>query len=196
MSRITPAQRFERDVGSLLGEVGGHALNRGDPDAPQGWPGLVHAELKRLTDDLGQRDLLTAGKDGQLFQEVFIGHYGGAFHNIIMSRTEPAQDGSNWSATMCYMAKRSRVGVREIRQNLSVYLDRVKAGEAIEITERGTPVAMLVPVPERATVVRRLVADGRATPPSLPWDSLPPPVEIHLDRPLSAILDELREDRL
>ena len=36
---------------------------------------------------------------------------------------------------MCVMAARSKVGVREVRQNLSVYLDRVKAGEALEITE-------------------------------------------------------------
>ena len=97
---------------------------------------------------------------------------------------------------MCYMAKRSRVGVREIRQNLSVYLDRVKAGEAMEITERGTPVAMLVPVPERATVVRRLVAEGRATAPTIGPEVVPPPLPLTLRRPLGKILDDLREERL
>jgi prevent-host-death family protein len=94
------------------------------------------------------------------------------------------------------MAKRQRVGVREIRQNLSVYLDRVKAGEALEITEHGTPVAVLAPLPDRATLLQRLVAEGRATPASLPWDTMPPPLDIKLERPLSEILDELREDRL
>jgi prevent-host-death family protein len=97
---------------------------------------------------------------------------------------------------MCYMAGRQRVGVREIRQNLSVYLDRVKAGEALEITEHGTPVAVLSPLPERATLLQRLIAEGRATPATLPWDTMPTPLDIKLERPLSEILDELREERL
>jgi prevent-host-death family protein len=37
------------------------------------------------------------------------------------------------------------VGVRELRQNLSRYLDRVKLGEALVVTERGREVARLVP---------------------------------------------------
>jgi prevent-host-death family protein len=37
------------------------------------------------------------------------------------------------------------VGVRELRQNLSRYLDRVKAGEALVVTEHGREVARLVP---------------------------------------------------
>lgn len=38
------------------------------------------------------------------------------------------------------------VGVRELRQNLSRYLDRVKAGEALLVTEHGREVARLVPL--------------------------------------------------
>ncbi len=37
------------------------------------------------------------------------------------------------------------VGVRELRQNLSRYLRRVKAGEPLAVTERGRVVARLVP---------------------------------------------------
>lgn len=37
------------------------------------------------------------------------------------------------------------VGVRELRQNLSRYLERVKRGEALVVTERGREVARLVP---------------------------------------------------
>jgi prevent-host-death family protein len=37
------------------------------------------------------------------------------------------------------------VGVRELRQNLSKYLDRVKDGEALVVTERGRTVARLIP---------------------------------------------------
>lgn len=38
------------------------------------------------------------------------------------------------------------IGVRELRQNASKYLEDVAAGESIEITDRGRPVARLVPV--------------------------------------------------
>ncbi len=37
------------------------------------------------------------------------------------------------------------VGVRELRQNLSRYLERVKGGETLTVTERGHEVARLVP---------------------------------------------------
>ena len=39
-----------------------------------------------------------------------------------------------------------KVGVSELRQQTSAILRRVKAGELIEITEHGTPVARLVPI--------------------------------------------------
>lgn len=39
------------------------------------------------------------------------------------------------------------VGVRELRQNLSRYLERVKKGETLTVTERGHEVARLVPSP-------------------------------------------------
>ena len=38
------------------------------------------------------------------------------------------------------------MGVRELRQNLSKYLDRIKRGERLEVTEHGRPVAVLVPL--------------------------------------------------
>jgi prevent-host-death family protein len=53
---------------------------------------------------------------------------------------------------MCYIvthmvtaASTSSVGVRELRQNLSKYLERVKDGETLIVTERGNEVARLVP---------------------------------------------------
>ena len=59
-------------------------------------------------------------------------------------------------ATMCYMAARSRmVGVRELRQNLSVYLARVKKGQALTVTEHGRAVAELRPVPLTTDAVGR-----------------------------------------
>ena len=48
---------------------------------------------------------------------------------------------------MCYSATHmsESVGVRELRQNLSRYLERVKAGEALVVTEHGRHVARLIP---------------------------------------------------
>src|SRR5213596_81655 len=63
---------------------------------------------------------------------------------------------------MCYMKyPRGEVGVRELRQNLSVYLKRVKRGETLEVNERGHRVAVLAPA--RSTLMERLVAAGRAS---------------------------------
>lgn len=89
----------------------------------------------------------------------------------------------------------NRVGVRELRQNASAVLRRVLAGESIEITQRGRPVALLVPLPEPTDVVERLVAQGLATPAKGNLSDLPPPLE---PRPGSVLpseaLAELRAD--
>ncbi|MFI5054787.1 MAG: type II toxin-antitoxin system Phd/YefM family antitoxin [Actinomycetota bacterium] len=69
----------------------------------------------------------------------------------------------------------ARVGVRELRQNLSVYLRRVKEGEALEVTEHGTTVARLVPARERESVLERLIAEGKATRGRGRLDDLPAP---------------------
>ena len=88
------------------------------------------------------------------------------------------------------------VGVRELRQNLSVYLDRVKKGEALTVTEHGTAVAILRPLSSAQNVLERLVADGRATAPSRSIRELPRPLKVTLDKPLTEILDDLRDERL
>ncbi|HEV8682307.1 MAG TPA: type II toxin-antitoxin system prevent-host-death family antitoxin [Actinomycetota bacterium] len=69
----------------------------------------------------------------------------------------------------------NRVGVRELRQNLSLYLRRVARGERLEVTERGKPVAVLCPVDESGSALRRLVASGRAKPPEGDLLDLAPP---------------------
>ncbi len=88
----------------------------------------------------------------------------------------------------------ARVGVRELRQNLSVYLDRVKAGETLEVTEHGQPVATLGPrAPERLSIIDQMIADGRATPARGDRRNLPYPPSIP-GRPLSEILQEMRDE--
>lgn len=49
-----------------------------------------------------------------------------------------------------------------MRQNLSVYLRKVAAGQTLEVTDRGRPVAILAPLPQAATAIERLIASGLA----------------------------------
>jgi len=84
--------------------------------------------------------------------------------------------------------------VRELRQNLSVYLDRVKSGETLEVTEHGRPVARLGPnPPPKLSILDQMIADGRATPATRSHRDLPPPPRIP-GRPLSEILLEMRDE--
>ena len=46
------------------------------------------------------------------------------------------------------------VGVRELRQRASALLRLVRAGETIEITDRGEPVALLSPITGRGPLER------------------------------------------
>ncbi len=57
------------------------------------------------------------------------------------------------------------VGVRELRQNLSRHLARVKAGESLLVTERGREVALLVPSGENVEHHAYLAARFGATVP-------------------------------
>jgi prevent-host-death family protein len=56
------------------------------------------------------------------------------------------------------------VGVRELKQHLSEYLRRVVAGETVMVTDRGVPVAMLVPVTAEDALARG-VEEGWIRPP-------------------------------
>ncbi|MEX2211248.1 MAG: type II toxin-antitoxin system prevent-host-death family antitoxin [Gaiellaceae bacterium] len=86
-----------------------------------------------------------------------------------------------------------RVGVRELRQNLSVYLRKVKRGQALEVTERGKTVARLVPPSTGDEYWDRQIALGKVRPPSKPGP-LPKPVKLPPGaKPLSEILQEMRD---
>ena len=99
---------------------------------------------------------------------------------------------------MCYIrtewlivsesSQNARVGVRELRQNLSVYLRRVEDGETLDVTEHGHLVARMTPAlgPE-TPILDRMIAEGRASAALRSFDDLPDP--IHLP-PGSASLSE------
>lgn len=86
-----------------------------------------------------------------------------------------------------------RVGVRELRQNLSVYLRRVKEGEALEVTEHGTTVARLVPARTHESVLEQLIADGKARRGRGRLDDLPAPTGPITDAGTRALRDQKRE---
>lgn len=57
----------------------------------------------------------------------------------------------------------TEAGIRDLRDHLSRYLERVQAGEELTVTDRGRPVARLVPVDSENTF-DRLVAEGLVVP--------------------------------
>ena len=85
------------------------------------------------------------------------------------------------------------VGIRELKQNASAVVARVKEGASLVVTDRGVPVARLVPIGD--LTLDDLVATGQATAPSVSLDVI-------LDSPpggpssntLSEILADLRDD--
>lgn len=100
---------------------------------------------------------------------------------------------------LCVMSARkprsNRVGIRELRQNLSVYVRRVREeGRAYEVTERGEPVARLTPLEDRPTsLIEQMIADGRITEATRSIKDLPPPVKLP-GKPLSQVLQEMRDE--
>ena len=88
----------------------------------------------------------------------------------------------------------SSVGIRELRQRASELLRRVEAGETIEITDRGRPVALLSPTPAGGPY-DRMLASGEIERAATDFDDLPEPVDLGPDAELpSATLARLRAD--
>jgi len=54
-------------------------------------------------------------------------------------------------------------GVRELRDHLSQYLELVREGEEVTVTDHGKAVARLVPL-DRPRPLDRLIAEGLVTP--------------------------------
>jgi prevent-host-death family protein len=57
----------------------------------------------------------------------------------------------------------TQMGIRELRNNLPAVIKRVRAGEGIEVTDHGHPVARLVPIHVRSQY-EQMVAEGRIIP--------------------------------
>lgn len=83
------------------------------------------------------------------------------------------------------------VGVRELKNSLSSYLRRVRQGETVVVTDRGVPVARVIPagVPEH---IAQLMAEGRVT-----WSGkkFVPPRRVPRLTPGPPLSDYIAEDR-
>ena len=81
-------------------------------------------------------------------------------------------------------------GIRELRQRASELLRRVEAGESIEITDRGRPVALLTPIPADGALARLRASGDIAI---ADTTELPEPVDLPRGaEPASQVLERLR----
>lgn len=53
------------------------------------------------------------------------------------------------------------IGIRELRQNASRYVDMAEAGQRVPVTKRGKLVAYLIPAKAPTSVFEQLVAAGQ-----------------------------------
>lgn len=84
--------------------------------------------------------------------------------------------------------------MRALKDGLSGVLKRVAAGETIEVTDHGKPVARLVPadVPDH---IRKLIEEGAITPAEKPFEPLPSPLDLpDLGISLSDVIIQEREE--
>jgi prevent-host-death family protein len=90
------------------------------------------------------------------------------------------------------------VTVSELNRQTARVLERVKAGESVEISEYGRPVARIMPAGPAtgAPLLDRLISQGRAIPASSPGPIPPAPPRDETDGgvSLSATLAQMRDD--
>lgn len=70
----------------------------------------------------------------------------------------------------------AEVGIRELRDHLSRYLEEVQQGNDVIVTDRGRAIAQIVPM-SGETTLDRLIREGRVTPAKVRERSRPTPIE-------------------
>jgi prevent-host-death family protein len=89
------------------------------------------------------------------------------------------------------------IGIRELRQHASVYVDLVEKGQTVDITNRGRLVARLVPARDVESPLERLIAAGIIQPAEDPGSLLdiePAPAVPEGQPTASEILLKMREE--
>ncbi|HEX7246563.1 MAG TPA: type II toxin-antitoxin system prevent-host-death family antitoxin [Actinomycetota bacterium] len=87
---------------------------------------------------------------------------------------------------------RSEVGVRELRDHLSAWLQAVATGREITVTERGRPIARIVPATGRSKL-DQLIAEGKVRPPLRPARPAATLPMIEVDGSVSDLVIEQRK---
>jgi prevent-host-death family protein len=87
-----------------------------------------------------------------------------------------------------------KIGIRELRQRASEWVAKAKTGKVIVITDRGQPVARLMPLTRNENVRYQLIDDGQLIPAAAPRAHLSTD-DLISGPPLTPILDELRSER-
>jgi prevent-host-death family protein len=87
-----------------------------------------------------------------------------------------------------------KVGIRELKENLSKYIAKVKSGQSIVITDHGKPVGRIIP--EGQSLEERVEALVQAG--VIAWDGkkladITPPAVNRSDKLASDIIIEMRE---
>jgi prevent-host-death family protein len=54
------------------------------------------------------------------------------------------------------------VGIKELKEKLSGYLDRVRHGEEIIVTDRGKEIAKVIPISRERTAIQHLMETSHA----------------------------------
>lgn len=81
---------------------------------------------------------------------------------------------SSYNVSMNVATSTSSVGIRELKNDLSRYIDRVRNGEDVIVTDRGRPVARLSPLGRSADRLAELVDAGIVQPPVITTRRRPP----------------------
>jgi prevent-host-death family protein len=83
------------------------------------------------------------------------------------------------------------IGIRELRAGLSRWIEQVRAGEELIVTDRGTPVARVIPI-DRPRAYERLIAAGLITPPRVGRHDRHRPTPVPADGPVSDLVADQR----
>jgi prevent-host-death family protein len=92
------------------------------------------------------------------------------------------------------VASVEQIGIRELRQHASKWIEKVKSGASIQITDRGRPVARLMPVNSTDLERDALTAAGLLIPAATPRTAFDAS-DLIVGQALTPILDEQRADR-
>lgn len=86
---------------------------------------------------------------------------------------------------------RIEVGIRELKNQLSRYIDQVREGKEVIVTEHGRPVARLTTLTESQDRLQQLIESGAVTPPINPTRRHAR-ARIRTKLPISDLVDEQR----